>query len=451
MKALVPKSRLILMTADTVGGVWTYALELAQALEQHGIQIALATMGRPLNRSQRKQAARASNVEVFESAYKLEWMPEPWDEVAEAGEWLLALEARLRPDLIHLNGYAHAALSWRAPKLVVGHSCVLSWWQAVHGSPPPACWNRYRLAVLAGLKAADLVVAPSAAMLLMLEEHYGNVAKGIVIPNGRSLPFITPRPKENLILSAGRLWDAAKNISTLASVAAALSWPVYVAGETRYPAGAATRYENIHALGLLNGEQLLPWFARAAIYALPARYEPFGLSVLEAALAGCALVLGDIPSLREIWGDAAIYVPTEEPEALADTLRELIAGPAWRGYLSAKARATAARYSPELMAAAYLLAYNQLLRQASRRQGPPKLNTVPHPGRRREPVANGQKMVLSSLCPSRPSGPDLLSPAKLRNETRLRPMTRLPVSLRCANKQRNESQATAHLARDTHD
>ncbi len=32
---------------------------------------------------------------------------------------------------------------------------------------------------------------------------------------------------------------------------------------------------------------------------LPARYEPFGLSVLEAALSGCALVLGDIPSLRE--------------------------------------------------------------------------------------------------------------------------------------------------------
>ena len=32
----------------------------------------------------------------------------------------------------------------------------------------------------------------------------------------------------------------------------------------------------------------------ASIYALPARYEPFGLSILEAALSGCALVLGDI-------------------------------------------------------------------------------------------------------------------------------------------------------------
>ena len=35
------------------------------------------------------------------------------------------LERRLRPDVVHLNGYTHGALPWRAPVLVVGHSCVL--------------------------------------------------------------------------------------------------------------------------------------------------------------------------------------------------------------------------------------------------------------------------------------------------------------------------------------
>ena len=54
---------------------------------------------------------------------------------------------------------------------------------------------------------------------------------------------------------------------------------------------------------------------RAAIYALPARYEPFGLSILEAALSGCALVIGDIPSLREIWADAALFVPSDGHDA----------------------------------------------------------------------------------------------------------------------------------------
>ncbi|MEB3829625.1 glycosyltransferase [Phormidium sp. CCY1219] len=57
----------------------------------------------------------------------------------------------------------------------------------------------------------------------------------------------------------------------------------------------------------MSPEELSHWYARAAIYAFPARYEPFGLSVLEAALSGCALVLGDIPRLREMWGDAAVF------------------------------------------------------------------------------------------------------------------------------------------------
>jgi glycogen synthase len=57
------------------------------------------------------------------------------------------------------------------------------------------------------------------------------------------------------------------------------------------------------------------WYARASIYALPARYEPFGLSALEAALSGCALILGDIPSLREVWLEAAPYVSPDDESA----------------------------------------------------------------------------------------------------------------------------------------
>ena len=39
-----------------------------------------------------------------------------------------------------------------------------------------------------------------------------------------------------------------------------------------------------------------------------ALYEPFGLAVLEAAQAGCALVLSDIPTFRELWDGAALFV-----------------------------------------------------------------------------------------------------------------------------------------------
>src|SRR5688572_6052780 len=125
------KAKRILMTADTVGGVWTYALELIRALEQHSAQVLLATMGRGLSPEQTCELSELSNVELAESNYKLEWMENPWRDVEAAGEWLLSLERDFQPDLIHLNGYAHGALAWHAPVLIVGHSCVPSWWKAV--------------------------------------------------------------------------------------------------------------------------------------------------------------------------------------------------------------------------------------------------------------------------------------------------------------------------------
>jgi len=105
----------VLMTADTVGGVWTYALELARALAPHGVEIHLATMGREPDEGQRAQAAALPNVRLHASDFRLEWMEEPWEDVARAGDWLLALERVLAPDLVHLNGYAHGAMPWRAP------------------------------------------------------------------------------------------------------------------------------------------------------------------------------------------------------------------------------------------------------------------------------------------------------------------------------------------------
>jgi len=320
----------ILMTADTLGGVWTYALELSRALGDRGIEIGLATMGAPLTKMQRSEVRSLPNVTVFESSYKLEWMPDPWTDVECAGQWLLDLEDQFQPDLVHLNGYAHGAFPWKAPKIVVGHSCILSWWQAVHGCEAPPEWDEYREAVMVGLHSADLIVAPSRAMLESLDEHYGPLTAASVIPNGRRLPHVSTRLKHEFILAAGRLWDEAKNISMLAGVAPRLNRPVFFAGEVNDPAGRNTAgdFQYIHHLGCLSCGELQQWFERAAIYALPARYEPFGYSVLEAGHAGCALVLGDIPSLREVWKDAARFVSPDDPAALESTLRELIENPA---------------------------------------------------------------------------------------------------------------------------
>ena len=98
--------------------------------------------------------------------------------------------------------------------------------------------------------------------------------------------------------------------------------------------------------------------AESAVYALPARYEPFGLSALEAGLCGCALVLGDIPSLREVWGDAATYVDPDDAPALARTLNTLADDERTRADLGRRARVRALEYSPTRLAAGYLAAYD---------------------------------------------------------------------------------------------
>jgi glycosyltransferase involved in cell wall biosynthesis len=348
----------VLMTADTVGGVWTYAVELSRALAARGLQVHLATMGAPVQPHQREMLGDGGGVQLHESRFALEWMPQPWRQVDAAGRWLLELESMLRPDFIHLNQFAFGALPFRAPRLVVGHSCVLSWWRAVHGSDAPADWNTYRDRVKAGLQGADLVAAPTRSMLQSLQQLYG--VDGIVLPNGRDPALFRPAAKRPFVFAAGRFWDEAKNLAALQAVAPELHWPVCVAGSCTGPDGNEARPTGVQFLGTLPATEVARQMAQASIYALPARYEPFGLSALEAGLAGCALVLGDIPSLRETWNGAAAFVPPGDAEALRAVLQRLVDRPDERSRLAAAAHRRARQYTPQAMANAWFSACARL-------------------------------------------------------------------------------------------
>ncbi len=354
----------VLMTADTVGGVWIYALDLARVLAAQGGEIHLASMGGFVSAGEARAVAHVRGLQLHESRYKLEWMEEPWEDVAQAGEWLLAIAHKTQPDIVHLNNYVHGALPWHRPVLVVGHSCVLSWWRAVRGESAPSEWEHYAAAVRKGLQAADFVVAPTQAMLKTLHHDYGPLPPSQVIHNGRSPRLFQPAPKEPLILAVGRLWDEAKNVQILDQIAAEVAWPIYAAGQEQHPDGGRPSFARVRPLGKLEPAQLARWLGRAAIYALPARYEPFGLSVLEAALSGCALVLGDIDSLREVWGDAALYVAPDDAEALAAALHRLIADSRLRTQLAETAYRRAQQYTLSAMGAAYAQAYQALLEPA---------------------------------------------------------------------------------------
>lgn len=362
MAETIGNARRVLMTADTVGGVWTFAMELAEALGRDGVEVVLATLGREPTSGQRAEAERIPNLSLETSDFRLEWMEDPWNDLAASGEWVMDLARMHKPDVVHLNTLAHGGLPWSRPVVLTVHSCVPSWWKAVKGTPLPGEWERYVNLVRDSLKSVDVVIAPSEEMLATTRTIYelkGDETRLDVIPNGRRAERFVQGEKEEFILAAGRLWDEGKGIDTLTAAAADLPWPVYLAGEQQHAGNSAQTQDNCRMLGHLSSEHLAEWFSRAAIYALPARYEPFGLSALEAALSGCALVLGDIPSLREIWGDAAMFVPPGDVGGLSAALRALIQNPglqktlAWRGLERAK------KFSPARMASDYLGAYHR--------------------------------------------------------------------------------------------
>lgn len=362
------------MTADPLGGAFTHAVDLAAELANHGIRVTLATMGGGLSRSQERAALEVKRLTLAQSSFRLEWMDDAWDDVERAGEWLLELERRVCPDIVQLSGYAHGALPFLAPTIIVAHSCALSWWEAVTGTPPPPTYDAYRLAVQAGIAAADAVVTPTGTMLRALVGYYGHPARPRIISGAAAPEAFRPSAKEPSIATVGRLWDPAKNIAALGDIAATLPWPVYAAGSNIDLDGKPRRIRTLHPLGELGRPEVASLLSRAAIFALPARYESFGLSVLEAALAGCALVLGDIPALRETWSDSALYVPPDDRRALARALQALIDEPERRIHLARRSRARALARAPERTASAYLALYAEVRKSRGR---PPETITRP--------------------------------------------------------------------------
>jgi glycosyltransferase involved in cell wall biosynthesis len=347
----------ILMTADAVGGVWTYATTLCWALAERGADVYLATLG-PKPRAEQRAALGHSGVKLIETDLALEWQDPCGNDLPAARRCLTDLERRIRPDIVHLNSFREATFDWRAPVLLAAHSCVNSWARACHdtewlGDPQ---WRHYTRLVLEGLNNARAWMSPTAAFRDMVHEIYRPATPGHAVWNGIGPSAACLPTKSAFILAAGRMWDAGKNLRALAEAAKGLAWPVLVAGPgaNEEPVGGVL-------LGNLTRAELQKRMQRAAVFASPALYEPFGLSVLEAAAAGCALVLSDIATFRELWTGAAMFVDPTNRGALHDALAEVCADDRQRAQLQRAARERSRRYSISRMVDAYTAIYQDLL------------------------------------------------------------------------------------------
>lgn len=358
------RPRRILMTCSGDRSSWDRSLELAGTLGRSGLDVALATLGEPPSNDRLEEALRHPGLHLFPGRFGPGWEDDAWDEVERAGEWLLHLEEHVEPDLVHLHAYPFGAVPFRSPRLLEGHDCPVCRSRALGDEVASRGWERYRQAVASALEKARMVVSPTATGLGELARAFGPLPESRVIPAGRSPRKFPPGAKEELILSAGCFGDQARNLPALAEVARSVRWPVAVLADEPAEDGAGSA----RPLRMVEGgsrDRLASWYGRSSIFALPCRYEPTGLSVLEAALAGCALVLGDVPSLRETWEGAALFVAPGDPEDLQRALELLMSEPKGLHGLAQRARTRALLLSPERRAAAFLEAYADLAAPSS--------------------------------------------------------------------------------------
>lgn len=197
-----------------------------------------------------------------------------------------------------------------------------------------------------------------------IEKHYG-------VP-GATIEVITPgfiaRPvpavaRERMVLFAGSLFNrrrlpdliaafaaASRNIPTarLIIVGEDRTWPPQDLATVAAAHGVAGRTE---IRSYISDEELASLYARAAVLGFLSEYEGFGLTPLEALAAGTPIVVLDTAVSREVYGDAAIYVPAGDISATADALRRCLAAPGAPNPQRERAASVLARYSWDTAAA----------------------------------------------------------------------------------------------------
>ena len=351
----------VLATTDAVGGVWTYSLDLARGLAAENVETVLATVGPPPSLDQVKAAKEIEGLKLVRTGIELDWMAEDEGSIRDAGATLARLADRHKADLVQLNAPAFAAdAAFDQPVVAVSHSCLTTWWAAVKKGEPDRLFRWRGELTGRGLRAADRVVTPTAAFAKATQEAHALDETPAAVHNGRT-PLPTPEvAPHDFAFTAGRLWDKGKNAATVDLAAARLPVPLYAAGPTRGPNGDSIFLEHAHSLGLLSETELARWLAARPVFVSAALYEPFGLTALEAAAAGCPLVLSDIPTFRELWDGAATFIDPMDEKGFGDAVCDIIGDDFLRSSLGGAAKERARRYTPEAMAAKMAAIYRDL-------------------------------------------------------------------------------------------
>ncbi|HTK31061.1 MAG TPA: glycosyltransferase family 1 protein [Candidatus Saccharimonadaceae bacterium] len=215
----------------------------------------------------------------------------------------------------------------------------------------------YRELVRDALRA-NRVITDSAVSLASLRREFPQARAPIRVlhPGAREWPESEPWPAwERPALLAVGINKPHKNLETLVRALARISRerrPLLVCAgphDARYPGvhDIAVRHgivDDVRVLGMVEERRLAGLYRSATLFAFPTRIEGFGLPLLEALSLGIPSIASDIPILREVAGDAALFVDSEDDAAWADAIARLLDDGAARVALTARGLARAGQF-----------------------------------------------------------------------------------------------------------
>ncbi|MBV9578416.1 MAG: glycosyltransferase family 4 protein [Chloroflexi bacterium] len=270
---------------------------------------------------------------------------------------------QLRPDLVHGMAYA-VPVGWSGPSVVTVYD--LSFLLFPRAFKPA---NRIYLAATTRATARRarrvLTISEHArrdiVRLLNVPEECVDVTYPAVEDRYRRLPedevqaFRRARGlPEAFVFTLGTL-EPRKNLIGLLRAYARLEQPrppLYVAGGTGWrfsPIFDTVRDlhlgEDVHFLGFVAEDELPLWYNAAQLFAFPSLYEGFGLPVLEAMACGAPVVTSTAASLPEVGGKAAVLVPPQDTDGIAQEMARVLDDPHLRMELRAAGRIQASRFS----------------------------------------------------------------------------------------------------------
>lgn len=289
--------------------------------------------------------------------------------------WLRRAVLRDRPDVFFAPAYT-APLGTDVPIVVTIHDIAFAahpeWFRIREGL-------RRRWLTEHAARNAALVLTVSAFSRQEIERHFNIAGSRIrVIHEGltpRSVAAGAESNREPLVLYVGSIFNrrrlpdligafarATRDIphARLAIVGDDRSWP-----RLNLPAVAHAHdvERKVDIRRYVDDDELARLYGVASVFGFLSEYEGFGITPLEALAAGVPSVVLDTPVAREIYGDAAVYVPSDDQHATAEAIRRLLTGAADRAAVLAHGPAVLRRYSWDTAADATLAAIEEIAKR----------------------------------------------------------------------------------------